>query len=39
MIRLEMKTQSIRLTEKQQKHQYYCRVKLITINILQKKLS
>ena len=35
MIKLRMKNYSMILTEKQQKYQFYCQVKLINLNILQ----
>ena len=37
MTRLEMKNYNMILTKKQQKHQYYHKVKLINMNILQVK--
>ena len=37
MIRLEMKTYNMILTEKQQEHQYYHLEKLINVNIIQVK--
>ena len=35
MIKLRMQNYSMILTEKQQKYQFYCQVKLINLNILQ----
>ena len=37
MIKLEMKSYKMILTQKQQKHQYYHREKLINMNILRAK--